>query len=105
MGQKHSKYSVLIAIDFGTTYSGYAYSFRREKDKTHCNPNWGADIGAQFFKTATSLMYQSNGRSEDYFGFKGEEEYFRLIEEGEGEENRPSMFRCFKMQLFGEVTK
>ena len=44
---------LVAAIDFGTTYSGYAFSFKATKDdpeiaeKIRTNKNWGASLGFQ----------------------------------------------------------
>lgn len=36
---QHS-HTVVVAIDFGTTYSGYAYSFTRDPDNVHIMRKW-----------------------------------------------------------------
>jgi len=36
---QHS-YFVVVAIDFGTTYSGYAYSFTHDPDNVHIMRKW-----------------------------------------------------------------
>ena len=33
-------YSVVVAIDFGTTYSGYAYSFTHDPENIHIMRKW-----------------------------------------------------------------
>ena len=33
-------HSVVVAIDFGTTYSGYAYSFTHDPENTHIMRKW-----------------------------------------------------------------
>lgn len=33
-------YFVVVAIDFGTTYSGYAFSFTRDPDNIHMMKKW-----------------------------------------------------------------
>ena len=38
-------YLAVAAIDFGTTYSGYAFSFNTEPEKIICNKNWGQSLG------------------------------------------------------------
>ena len=48
-----SDYLLVAAIDFGTTFSGYAFSFIPTKDdpvlheKIHMNKNWGENLGFQ----------------------------------------------------------
>ena len=38
---------VVAAIDFGTTYSGYAFAFTSKPDDIRVNKNWGENIGFQ----------------------------------------------------------
>jgi hypothetical protein len=37
---KQNQHSVVVAIDFGTTYSGYAYSFTSSPDDIHIMRKW-----------------------------------------------------------------
>jgi hypothetical protein len=37
MGKKKQDALVVVGIDFGTTYSGYGYSFRNDYKENHCN--------------------------------------------------------------------
>ena len=103
MGQRLAKYEVLIAIDFGTTYSGYVYSYRGKKEKIHDNPNWGAELGHLSFKTPTSMLYNNNEAK--HFGFEAEKAYFEMIEDPEFTSCNPMIFKAFKMQLYEEVCK
>ena len=41
-------YQIGAAIDFGTTFSGYAYSFASNKSVIHVNKNWGQTQGESF---------------------------------------------------------
>ena len=34
---------VVAAIDFGTSYSGYAYRYKDTKEKIYINANWSKD--------------------------------------------------------------
>ncbi|XP_064095430.1 uncharacterized protein LOC135207538 isoform X2 [Macrobrachium nipponense] len=48
---------VVVAIDFGTTYSGYAFSFTRDPDSIHMMKKWeGGDPGVQNQKTPTIVL-------------------------------------------------
>ena len=38
-------YIMVAAIDFGTTFSGYAFSFRKNQTDIKMNKNWGAGLG------------------------------------------------------------
>lgn len=49
MPSRRSKdeYSVVCAIDFGTTFSGYAYSFKASPEEIQINKNWTSSAGFQ----------------------------------------------------------
>ena len=50
---------VVAAIDFGTTYSGYAFAFKRDPDSVHMMRKWeGGDPGVTNMKvSARSCMH------------------------------------------------
>ncbi|CAJ0823307.1 14510_t:CDS:2 [Entrophospora sp. SA101] len=64
---------VVVGIDFGTTYSGFAYSHKVNPD-IETNQNWPADAtwaGAiDKFKINTVLMYDENGDKVKLWGYK-----------------------------------
>ncbi|XP_061183555.1 heat shock 70 kDa protein 12A-like [Saccostrea echinata] len=100
---------VIAAIDFGTTYSGYAYAFKDELDKTKstkemCNvlsKTWqsGSDAGLISHKTPTCLLLNPEGNF-DSFGFQAEEKYNNLTNDNAHDGWR--FFRRFKMILLNE---
>ena len=45
MTHRDESYVLVAALDLGTTYSGYAFSFRTEPEKVICNSNWGEEYG------------------------------------------------------------
>eukprot|EP00096_Caligus_rogercresseyi_P010141 TRINITY_DN3593_c0_g1_i1.p1 TRINITY_DN3593_c0_g1~~TRINITY_DN3593_c0_g1_i1.p1 ORF type:complete len:244 (+),score=44.63 TRINITY_DN3593_c0_g1_i1:62-793(+) len=50
-------HSIVVAIDFGTAYSGYAYSFTRDPENIHIMRKWeGDDPGMNNQKTPTILL-------------------------------------------------
>ena len=50
-------HSIVVAIDFGTTYSGYAYSFTHDPENVHIMRKWeGDDPGMNNQKTPTILL-------------------------------------------------
>nr|XP_040581373.1 heat shock 70 kDa protein 12A-like [Lepeophtheirus salmonis] len=50
-------HSIVVAIDFGTAYSGYAYSFTRDPENVHIMRKWeGDDPGMNNQKTPTILL-------------------------------------------------
>ena len=36
---------LVAAIDFGTTFSGYAFSFKTSPENITMNKNWGGNVG------------------------------------------------------------
>ncbi|WAR14055.1 HS12B-like protein [Mya arenaria] len=94
-----SKALLVAAFDFGTTYSGYAFSFRDDPNKIQTNQNWYAGGGASrlvSLKTPTSVLLNPEGEF-DKFGFEAEDTYATLAEDDEHHGWR--LFRRFKMVL------
>ena len=90
------KHFVVAAIDFGTTYSGYAFSFTRDPDSIHMMRKWeGGDPGVSNQKTPTTLLLKPNGDFHS-FGF-GARDYYHDLEEGEAK--KWYYFEKFKMSL------
>ncbi|CAG2247160.1 unnamed protein product [Mytilus edulis] len=82
MAEKESDYLLVAAIDFGTTYSGYAFSMRdtykTDPLKIHANQAWNAG-GRQLLslKTPTCLLLNSN-KDLDSFGYEAENKYAEM---------------------------
>ena len=90
------KHFVVAAIDFGTTYSGYAFSFTRDQDSIHMMRKWeGGDPGVTNQKTPTTLLLKPNGEFHS-FGF-GARDFYHDLEEGEAK--KWYYFEKFKMSL------
>ncbi|XP_076112735.1 heat shock 70 kDa protein 12B-like [Mytilus galloprovincialis] len=95
------KTMLVAAIDFGTTYSGYAFSLRHtyEKDplKIHANQAWNAG-GRQLLslKTPTCLLLDNNKKFVS-FGYEAENEYANLAMDGD--QDKYYYFYRFKMKL------
>ncbi|XP_052816567.1 heat shock 70 kDa protein 12B-like isoform X2 [Mya arenaria] len=88
---------LVAAFDFGTTYSGYAFSFRNDPTKIQTNQAWNAGSEALLsLKTPTCVLL--NPQKEFVaFGFEAENKYLGLVEQGK---HKPWMlFRRFKMLL------
>ncbi|KAH3779866.1 hypothetical protein DPMN_157674 [Dreissena polymorpha] len=93
---------ISASIDFGTTYSGWAYSFKHdyEKDPTDVKAkHWPAH---QFIssKAPTIIILRSDGTTVEAFGYEAETRYLQLIET-----NRHTEYFCFhffKMTLYNE---
>ena len=94
------------AIDFGTTFSSYAFGTREELEvdptKTRA-PVWQAVDGRLMSsKTPTTVLLDKDEKLVD-FGFDAETAYAELSENEEHEEYY--YFRQFKMMLYDKVRK
>ena len=79
--KRHRGHFVVVAIDFGTTYSGYAFSFTSEPDSIHMMRKWeGGDPGVINQKTPTSVLLTPDGEFHS-FGFSARDNYHDLSKE------------------------
>ncbi|XP_060589195.1 heat shock 70 kDa protein 12A-like [Ruditapes philippinarum] len=95
---------LVAAIDFGTTYSGWAFSFKHDFDKDPTKvsaKNW---IGDQLVsaKAPTCVLIKPDGKTLHSFGYAAETKYANLAEEGT--HKRWYYFRRFKMMLYDKMT-
>jgi len=88
---------LVAAIDFGTTFSGYAYSFKNDPMKIQTNAGWNAGSEKLMsFKTPTCVLL--NPRKQfDSFGFEAENKFVNLTDDNEHE--GWMLFQKFKMIL------
>ena len=89
-------YKIIAAIDFGTTFSGYAYAMASEKDSIFTNRNWGQTQGFLLQKTPTCLLLKPSGEFAA-FGFDAVSQYNNLTE---NEASEHYFFDRFKMKLY-----
>ena len=79
-GQNPSPWPIVCAIDFGTTYSGYAYSVRADYEvnplKVETIP-WKNNL--QTSKTSTCILFDNFGNFHS-FGYDAEKQYTTLAE-------------------------
>ena len=94
-----SKRQLVAGIDFGTTYSGFAYSFKHEWTKIIVNQYHGGEYLTH--KAPTTLLLNPD-KSFCKFGFEAEKEYAALAEEDEHRDY--FFFRRFKLILKPELT-
>ena len=87
---------VSVAIDFGTTYSGYALSFRHDVNdiKTYHWPGGEA-------KTPTCILFNQNKQFHS-FGTQAEDRYSEIAQNGENADWY--FFKHFKLLLKNEVS-
>ena len=94
---------VVVAIDFGTTFSGYAFSFAGQS-QIHMNNNWGDGSGMLSLKTPTCVLTRvsEDGDTHEFldFGFNAQLGYInRPDDESPEEKSRICLFNKFKMKL------
>ncbi|NXJ96844.1 HS12B protein, partial [Corythaixoides concolor] len=89
-------FAVVVAIDFGTTSSGYAFSFSSDPEAIHMMRKWeGGDPGVANQKTPTSLLLTPDGAFHS-FGYTARDYYHDL----DPEEARDWLyFEKFKMKI------
>ncbi|XP_060601651.1 heat shock 70 kDa protein 12A-like isoform X2 [Ruditapes philippinarum] len=93
---------LVVAIDFGTTYSGFAIQFRHEFDpkdptKIRAPQAWnGGKQNLMSYKTPTCLLLKEDKTIES-FGFEAEEKYADLCMNKENK--KFYYYRQFKMKL------
>ncbi|XP_033742406.1 heat shock 70 kDa protein 12A-like [Pecten maximus] len=100
---KDTPYIMVAALDFGSTFSGYAFS---TKFDYKLNPlkatdmTWTAKSGGLLsLKTSSSILFDAS-ETIDSFGFDAEDKYAELMEQNKHEQW--FFFRRFKMSLYEE---
>ncbi|XP_071609189.1 heat shock 70 kDa protein 12B [Heliangelus exortis] len=94
--QPSASFAVVVAIDFGTTSSGYAFSFTSDPEAIHMMRKWeGGDPGVANQKTPTSLLLTPDGAFHS-FGYTARDYYHDL----DPEDARDWLyFEKFKMKI------
>lgn len=94
--------SYIVAIDFGTAYSGYAYSMTsREQESDPILKHWGENVGLDTPKTPTCILFDEKKKFIS-FGYEAKDAYLRLDSE---DSKKKFFFDCFKMSLYETVSK
>jgi len=88
---------IVAAIDFGTTYSGYAYSLKNDPTHISMNQRWIAGSETLIsHKTPTSVLVNPQ-KQFDSFGYDAENKFLDLLDDGKAD--GWMFFRWFKMIL------
>lgn len=91
---------LVAAIDFGTTFSGYAFATRVDPLRIYV-PSWSSPShGLISFKTPTTVL-MNNGEEFVAFGFEAETKYAELLTEGKGDDY--FYFHRFKMLMYSHA--
>lgn len=95
-------YIAVVAIDFGTSYSGFAFSFNKgqEKDAIFMNKDWTNEQGSRTSKAPTCLLLAPELTFHS-FGYEAMENYAQL--QSEQEEQQYFFFQHFKMALHSDT--
>ncbi|XP_033725847.1 heat shock 70 kDa protein 12B-like [Pecten maximus] len=95
------KYLLVAAIDFGTTYTGYAYSSRHEFNTDPLKINlmtWNAgSAGLVSLKSSTCVLFKPDETFHS-FGYEAEDQYNELAMDDDHKDW--FFFRRFKMELY-----
>ena len=96
-----TSYVAVVAIDVGTTYSGFAFSFLKDHGtkSIFINRDWINEQDFRSRKTPTSLLLKPD-QSFDSFGYKAVEKYAQL--QDQSSEKRYYFFQHFKMALHND---
>ena len=100
---EEDKYDVVVAIDFGTSFSGFAFSFnhRDGSEDIYMNRSWGNAQGYSTFKTPTCILLNPNKKFVK-FGFEAAEKYAELED---AKDKSFYFFDRFKMMLHGSEVR
>lgn len=100
MSKTDSEYLLVAAIDFGTAYSGFAFStrdaYKKDPLKIDAEQVWKAGGKLMSLKTPTCLLLDSK-KDFDSFGYEAENKYAELVMDGEQDDF--FYFHRFKMSL------
>jgi hypothetical protein len=92
----------VAAMDFGTTYSGYAYSLIHEYEtdptKVFAHTKWVAGSQQLISLKTPSILLLNPDKSFKSFGYEAENDYGDLAAEGNHKDYY--YFRRFKMLLY-----
>lgn len=91
-------YLMVVALDFGTSYSGYAFSFKNSPHEIYANHAWeSGKYHLASTKTPTCIVIKKDNPRDFYFGYDAELEYADI--QTENETDNYFFFEQFKMQL------
>ncbi|XP_067415155.1 heat shock 70 kDa protein 12A-like [Emydura macquarii macquarii] len=92
-----SKSLFIVAIDFGTSYSGYCFSLATHMDQIR-QEFWGAEHGLRTAKTPTCILFNEKHEFK-MFGYDAVMKYSRLPS---SEAHKWYYFHHFKMELYNK---
>ncbi|KAH3746492.1 heat shock 70 kDa protein 12A-like isoform X1 [Dreissena polymorpha] len=99
---------LVVAIDVGSTYSGYAWQWRTNfssnKQNVEFNTNWGQGT-PQIHKTNTAILLKDDSTAQFglkivTFGYRAEHRYATICSDGKEKEEEYHLFKRFKLLLY-----
>lgn len=104
---KPENYLFVVSLDFGTTYSGYAFSSRSDFENNPLSIHTIQESRAGgspliSLKTSTSILIKKDG-SFVAFGYEAEDKFYSEMENNQRKE--VMLFRRFKMKLYNKMVK
>lgn len=95
------KWDIIVAFDIGTSYSGYAYSDKKEIATNTINLNeWTSNSTLDPKAKSPTTVLLNGDQTFDSFGYEAEERYAQKVEEKT--DNECYRFCNFKMKLYHE---
>lgn len=95
------KWDIIVAFDIGTSYSGYAYSDKKQSATNMINLNeWMMNSTLPPNAKAPTTVLLNGDQTFDSFGYEAEERYAQRVENKT--HNECYRFRNFKMKLYKE---
>ncbi|RIA79148.1 hypothetical protein C1645_882813 [Glomus cerebriforme] len=88
---------ILIAIDFGTTYSGFAYVHKETPENVVVNTSWPGREGNP--KAPTALLYDERYKKVIKWGNSALEEEPDEVDDDAEEQHRPRPVELFKLHI------
>lgn len=92
---------LVAAIDFGTTFSGYAFAMTNDDPLRIHVPFWQSSNACSIFRKTSSTVLLNKNTQFVAFGFDAESKYAELSEDGKGEDY--FYFHHFKMMLYNHA--
>ncbi|XP_052072640.1 heat shock 70 kDa protein 12A-like [Mytilus californianus] len=96
---------IVVALDFGTTYSGWAYSvrhdFKENRSDIKTKGGWKSGDGLVTDKTPTVVLFTHENKFHS-FGYNAESKYAELVDDNKA--SGWKYFKRFKMTLFSDET-
>ncbi|KAM9342363.1 heat shock 70 kDa protein 12A-like [Pholidichthys leucotaenia] len=95
-------HSYIIAIDFGTSYSGYAFTVTSRQDDSDLHLKyWGEEVGLETLKAPTCILFDEHEEFME-FGYRAKDAYLKMQSD---DARKKLFFDCFKMELYGKKLK